>query len=547
MEIRQIAIGAALAASLAAQEERQGFNWVGFPLGSLSFDSKTALTTAPTYGLQGGRIFDQHRFGLSFDAMVSQPKSDLLPGRTFSHTALSLTLLTGLSDSGSGRLWPYFGQGLGAVSIPKIDPSTLELRTVKAGSVHVSLGFRHRPSAGFIWGLEGRYLFVFSNPDMKEAQGSLMAGFSWGGRPISSPPTSRQGLKAAAPPPVPLPLVPAVQPLPSRQEVAEPAPAPVVRPMVAVPQPAPIPPPAPVTPLPVPLPVVIPTPAPASQVMPVAPRVGLDAERTARLDALRKGDLALAVELGRRHIASLAPERWTLRLEVATLPSTLKRAVEAFPGGNPDLFIVPMTLKDGTTGYQLFLGDYPSKADAERASRLVPPFFLKGGQRPLLFPVQRLLPTAPMPLLAPRAESAQAVADPCCPEDDPAPPVRLRVGMDPERAARLQALLNCDMTLAIELGRKHLVSLPANRWTLRLEVAIYPCTLKRAVAAFPSGDPDLFIAPFTLPSGTPAYQLFLGDYATGADAVQAGKVVPPLFLEDEEIPIPYLVSRVPDR
>jgi septal ring-binding cell division protein DamX len=92
-----------------------------------------------------------------------------------------------------------------------------------------------------------------------------------------------------------------------------------------------------------------------------------------------------ALELGRKRIEAIPAHHWTIRLEIADLPSTLKNAVAAFPGTEPDLFIAPIKLRGGKTSYQLFLGDYPSKADAERAARSVPSFFLEGGQRPKPF------------------------------------------------------------------------------------------------------------------------------------------------------------------
>jgi septal ring-binding cell division protein DamX len=100
-----------------------------------------------------------------------------------------------------------------------------------------------------------------------------------------------------------------------------------------------------------------------------------------RLAALRQGDLARAVALGRQRIQAIPAQGWTLRLEIANLPATLQHAVEVFPG-QPDLFIAPIRLRGGRTAYQLFLGDYASQAEAERAARAVPAPFLEGGQRP---------------------------------------------------------------------------------------------------------------------------------------------------------------------
>ena len=97
--------------------------------------------------------------------------------------------------------------------------------------------------------------------------------------------------------------------------------------------------------------------------------------------------MSKAVELGRKRIAELPANHWTVRLEVANLSSTLKSAVGAFPGGQPDLFVAPLKLRGGKTAYQLFLGAYATKAAAERAALAVPSFFREGGNRPKPFQI----------------------------------------------------------------------------------------------------------------------------------------------------------------
>jgi septal ring-binding cell division protein DamX len=109
------------------------------------------------------------------------------------------------------------------------------------------------------------------------------------------------------------------------------------------------------------------------------------AAKLERLDALILGDIPKSLELGRRRIEAIPEGHWTIRLEIADLPSTLGHAVAAFPSGEPDLFIAPIKLQGGKTSYQLFLGEYATKAEAERAARGVPAFFLEGGQRPKPF------------------------------------------------------------------------------------------------------------------------------------------------------------------
>ena len=388
MRIRQMVMCTALTAGLAAQGSDQGFKWVGIRAGSLSFDSQENVKSTTFLGGQGGLVFDQQRFGLSFEGLLSHPKSDLSPDKTLNHSEVSVTLMTGLSSDPSSKFWPYLGLGLGAISLPKISPSTLALETTKGGAAHLSLGFLHRPGLGLIWGMEGRYLLTFTPKDMKEIQGSVLFGFTWGGRGVT-PRTEAYVPPAKAivpPPPAPPPVVEAAPP--------PPAPLPVVE--TAPPPPAPLPVVEAAPPPPAPLPVVetapLPPPPPAAApvLLAISPATGAKvaeevSTRTERLDALRQGHLAKALELGRKRIEAIPPHHWTIRLEIANLPSTLKNAVEAFPGREPDLFITPIKLRGGKTAYQLFLGEYASKAEAERAAKAVPPFFLEGGQRPRPF------------------------------------------------------------------------------------------------------------------------------------------------------------------
>ncbi len=400
MRTRQLILWTALAASLAAQEGVPGYKWVGLQAGSLSPDTQTNLKASPFFGLQGGLLFDEKRYGLSFQALVASPKSDLAPGKSLSQSEVSATLLTGLSGDAASRFWPYLGLGLGAVSIPQIDTVTKLQKTLKAGTAHLSLGFHHRPGLGLLWGAEGRYVFTFANADLKEMQGAVMVGFTWGARRAATPRPEPVAAKAepapvVAPPPPPAPL-PVVSTVPEPRPLASPAPSPAPAP--SKPAAAPIPPPAPMplpsaTPAPVAAPsapvTVVVAPPPAPRPAPVTPAASKPSgsEVTRRLDALRLSDMPKALELGKKHIDALSGQRWTIRLLIANLPSTLKNAVVAFPGKEPDLFIAPIKLKGGKTAYQLFLGDYASKAEAERAAKAVPAFFLEGGQRPKPYPI----------------------------------------------------------------------------------------------------------------------------------------------------------------
>ena len=386
MRFRPMVLCGALAAGLAAQGSDQGFQWVGFRAGSVSFDPRENAAAGSFLGGQFGMVFDQQRYGLSVEGFIAHPKNDFHPGLKLNHPEISLTWLSGLSDDTASRLWPYLGLGLGVLSYPNSTSAATPVESVKVGAAHASLGFLHRPLRGLVWGVEGRYLLSFTK-DLKEAQVALLFGFTWGGaaarnEPVASRPP--QEVKAPPPPP-PMDVKPApIAPMaPPPEKVVPPPPVPPPAVQVAPPPP----PPAVKAPPPAPVPVAAPVPTPAPPAMKSA---AMGSERAQRLAALRLGDLPKALELGRQRIAGMAPRRWTIRLEVADLPATLKTAANAFPAGEPDLFIAPINLKGGRTSYQLFLGEYGSKAEAERAAAAVPALFREGGQRPKPFLVETI-------------------------------------------------------------------------------------------------------------------------------------------------------------
>ncbi len=378
-----------VAMSLAAQEG-QGFSWVGVQGGAVAFDPASNVGSAPCFGGQYGTLLAARRYGFSLEFQQSRPESNLTPGFQLTHRALSATFLNGLSTEPASAWWPYFGVGLGALTTPRYDPATHLQEARTSAAAHLSLGFLHRPGAFWIWGAEARTRVVFTKQDMSEAQVTLLAGFSWGGappRPLApaTPPvvvTPTGPAPAPVPPPRPTPAPGPVAPAPPPAPVATPAPAPIPESGNA-----PVPPPTPgstqVPPVVPPAPGVAPPPAiPPSPTPRAIAEPPIASELAARLAALRQGDMPRALALGQARIRSLGPNRWTLRLEIANLPSTLKGAVEAYGEATPDLFVAPIKLRTGKTAYQLFLGSYATRAEAEAAGRGVPAFFKDGG-RPL--------------------------------------------------------------------------------------------------------------------------------------------------------------------
>jgi len=393
MRIGPLVYGTALAMSLAAQEGGPGFGWVGARAGSLAFDPQDHASTASFVGAQLGMVFDHQQYGWSFEGLSAHPKSDLSPTLKVDHKEVSATFLSGLTGDSLGRFWPYLGLGLGRVTVVKDAYAPLGPETAMANALHASLGFFHRPGVGLLWGVEGRYLVTFTSKDRKDLLTSAVVGFTWGGgRVAASPQVERPMPVEKAPVPVTLPSAPEVAPqVKPATEVPPPPPPPVV----AVPPPSPEPTPEVklATPPPAPEPAIaLPPPPPPPPVLAPKPPVVVVAKepKTAssvapvgdRLQAIQNGDLARALELGRQRIRAIPAGHWTLRLEIADLPSTLKNAVGAFPSGDADLFIAPIKLRGGKTSYQLFLGDYASRAEAERAAKKVPGIFLEGGQRP---------------------------------------------------------------------------------------------------------------------------------------------------------------------
>lgn len=99
-----------------------------------------------------------------------------------------------------------------------------------------------------------------------------------------------------------------------------------------------------------------------------------------RLEVLRRGDMNLACRQGEKLLKESAQAQWTLRLEIACQGDTIRRAVEVFGEGKPDLFVLPIKLRDGRTCYQVFLGRYASQGAAEKQVRSLPAIFREGNK-----------------------------------------------------------------------------------------------------------------------------------------------------------------------
>jgi hypothetical protein len=108
-----------------------------------------------------------------------------------------------------------------------------------------------------------------------------------------------------------------------------------------------------------------------------------------RLQAILDGNLKLAATQGVSQRKAIQG-KWTLRLEIACQAGTIQHAAGLLKDRDPDLFIVPMAMRDGRTCYQVFLGSYGSEAAARDAAKRLPPLFLAEGNRPKPFRVAQI-------------------------------------------------------------------------------------------------------------------------------------------------------------
>lgn len=124
-----------------------------------------------------------------------------------------------------------------------------------------------------------------------------------------------------------------------------------------------------------------------------APKAAPAAEeptRANRLAAIRGGDWDRALALGEAHREKLSNHRWTLRLEVACMGSTVQNATSLLDQKEPDLWLIPIRMRDGKTCYQVLLGDYANKTAAEAAAKRLPKLFKTPGNRPRAFKLSDL-------------------------------------------------------------------------------------------------------------------------------------------------------------
>ncbi len=194
--------------------------------------------------------------------------------------------------------------------------------------------------------------------------GGLWASLRWFRQHRVAPPIASM---AAEPSPKAKPLVPVPEgskPLPIKEP--EPVPKPEA-PQPEAPRPEP--------------------PKPASPPPPVPkPAMATVSSKTERLQTILQGDFKRALVQGAAQRKALQG-RWSLRLEIACQGSTVQHAADLLKERDPDLFLVPMAMRDSRTCYQVFLGSFGSEAAAKAAAQKLPPPFLAEGNRPKPFRV----------------------------------------------------------------------------------------------------------------------------------------------------------------
>jgi septal ring-binding cell division protein DamX len=105
---------------------------------------------------------------------------------------------------------------------------------------------------------------------------------------------------------------------------------------------------------------------------------------------MARGDLERAVRQGERRLRDIPSTHFTLRLEIACQGETIRRVTQMFKGARPDLYLLPMALRDGRGCFQVMLGDYPTRTTAEKAVRRLPASFRADRNPPKPFRVSEL-------------------------------------------------------------------------------------------------------------------------------------------------------------
>ncbi len=187
----------------------------------------------------------------------------------------------------------------------------------------------------------------------------VVLGYRWTARKRVIPPVT-PAPAAVAPVPAPTPA-----PTPAATPAADPAQAATPAPPAEAPKPTP------------------------EAAKPAAAAPAGPASKADRLKAIAKGDWPVVLRQGEEQRKQLE-SRWTLRLEIACQVDTVQHAADLLKDQDPDLFVLPMAMRDGRTCYQVFLGSFASEPVARDAAKHLPAPFLAEGNRPKPFRVGQI-------------------------------------------------------------------------------------------------------------------------------------------------------------
>jgi hypothetical protein len=159
-------------------------------------------------------------------------------------------------------------------------------------------------------------------------------------------------------------------------------------------------------------------------------------------------------------------------------------------------------------------------------------------------------PPEPAPPIPAPAQPAASIVVP--PPPEPAPPARPALPapaavteLSISIPARLKALEQGDLDLAVRQGQRLAREIPPGHWTLRLEIACQGDTIRRLVDIFKGKQPDIFLLPISLVDGRVCYQVLYGRFPSQAAAEKQLKRLPPSFLADRNRPKTFRFSEIP--
>lgn len=98
--------------------------------------------------------------------------------------------------------------------------------------------------------------------------------------------------------------------------------------------------------------------------------------------AIKAGQLDQAITLSQAQVAKIAPTSWMVRVILARQQDLLQRCADLIPEG--DVFLLPLPGRAGNRSYQLLVGPFETRAQAQIALQTLPKTFSNASNRPFL-------------------------------------------------------------------------------------------------------------------------------------------------------------------